>query len=399
MFVPLTAPGDLVSLKDVQRRRGVYFAVYDEIIERSFERRDAPCPWFGLCGGCQWMHLNYEAQLRWKEDVFRQALKRIARFNEQPAIRVHPSPAEFGYRYRARLHIKGSEIGFHKRASRDIVPWEQCMLLPEMLNLVVKDLRQQLKDNGSPSTLRSCEAAVSPVNGSVSLTWSFKKDRGNRDAAIGVMDGLDKIAAIGNVDLAGQSAFDNSGKFITGRGGTLPLETGNILMRASPGTFFQVNPWINAILADRVLAHLRAAGTSTLLDLYCGNGNFSLPAAAAGIKTVGVETSQGAVRDARSVAEAGSRFVEKDVGSFLAEDSHEAEAVIVDPPRTGLPADVAAILGAQRFPCLIYVSCEPSTLARDLARLVEGGYSLTDMEIFDMFPQTSHFEALVVLKG
>ena len=345
------------------------------------------------------MHLSYAAQLRWKEDVFRQVLKRIAHFKGQPPIRVHPSSAEFGYRYRARLHIKGMEVGFKKRTSKDIVPWERCMLLPETLNLVVKDLRQHIKDNGSPWTLRSCEAAVSPVNGSVSLAWRFKKDKGYRDAAAGIMDEMDKIVAESNIDLAGQSAFDNKGKFIAGRGGTLPLESGGIRVPVSPGTFFQVNPRINSILIDRVLAHLRATGTSSLLDLYCGNGNFSLPAAAVGIKTVGVESSQGAIRNAMSVAGAGSRFIEKDVGRFLAVDSYEADTVIVDPPRTGLPADVAAILGAQRFSGLIYVSCEPSTLARDLARLVEGGYAIADMEIFDMFPQTSHFEALVVLKG
>jgi 23S rRNA (uracil1939-C5)-methyltransferase len=343
--------------------------------------------------------MNYEAQLRWKEDVFRQALRRIAHFNEHPPVRVHPSPAEFGYRFRARLHIRGTEVGFHRRASRDIVSWEHCMLLPETLNLAVKDLRRQLKNNGSPSTLRSCEVAVSPVNGSVSLTWSFKKDKGNRDAAVGVMDGLDKVGEDGNVDIAGQAAFDSNRKFIAGRGGSLALEIGNILMRASPGTFFQVNSLINITLVERVLVHLRAAGITSLLDLYCGNGNFSLPAAAAGIKTVGVESSRGAVHDAVSAAGAGCRFVKKDVGRFLAADTYEAEAVIVDPPRTGLPADVAAILGARRFPHLIYVSCEPSTLARDLARLIEAGYACTDMEIFDMFPQTSHFETLIVLKG
>jgi 23S rRNA (uracil1939-C5)-methyltransferase len=169
-------------------------------------------------------------------------------------------------------------------------------------------------------------------------------------------------------------------------------------MSASPGTFFQVNPHINAVLVKRVLAHLRSMGATSLLDLYCGNGNFSLPAAATGIKTVGVESSLKAVLDAHSASGPDSRFIEMDTARFLAQDNEDRDAVIVDPPRTGLPREVAGLLGVKRFPLLIYVSCEPSTLARDLARLTGAGYVISNMELFDMFPQTSHSEVLVVMK-
>lgn len=399
VFVPLTAPGDLISLKDIRRRRGVHFAECDQVVETSLERRDPPCPWFGRCGGCQWMHLNYGSQIRWKEDIFRQALKGIAHLEDKSPIKVHLSPTEFQYRYRARLHIKGPAVGFYRRSSNRIEVWEQCIQLPEAINLAVKELRRNFRDNRPPATLRSCEVALSPVDGSMTFNWSFKKDRGNLDAARRVMDGWETVASLSGMNPAGQAAFNDSGEAIAARGGNLLLEAGDVRMPASPGTFFQINPDINAVLVGRVLTQLGSLGASSLLDLYCGNGNFSLPAAAAGINSVGVESSPGAVRDAASVAGPRSRFIEMDVGRYLSRDNTEPDAVIVDPPRTGLPGDVVEMLGMRRFPVLIYVSCEPSTLARDLVRLTGAGYVIKGMELFDMFPQTPHSEAMVILKG
>ena len=399
VFVPLTAPGDLVTLREIRRRRGVYFAELDKIIESSPERRDPPCPWFGLCGGCQWMHMDYGSQIRWKEDIFKQALRGIGHLKEQTALRVHPTQSEFHYRFRARLQIKDSSIGFYRRASNSIVPWERCMQLPETLNSAVKDLRVWFEKNAAPSALTSCEIAVSPVDGSMTFHWILNRGKENSAASRMIMDGMEEIIDRKKVDLVGQAAHDSGGATIATRGGTLALEIDRIRMSASPGTFFQVHPDVNAVLVERTLSHLRAMGSLSLLDLYCGNGNFSLPAAAAGMKTVGVESSPGAVLDALSASGPDSRFIDMDTARFLAQDNEKHDAVIVDPPRTGLPREVAELLAAKKIPLLIYVSCEPSTLARDLARLTEAAYVISDIELFDMFPQTSHSEALVVMKG
>ena len=399
VFVPITAPGDIVSLREVRKRRGVHFAELDKLIESSAQRRDPPCPWFGRCGGCQWMHMDYGSQIRWKEDVFKQALRGIAHLKDLPSIRVHPSPDEFEYRFRARLQIKGLAVGFFRRGSNSIVPWDRCMLLPEALNSTVTDLRDWLRDNGTHPTLESCEVALSPVDGSISLNWIIDNLNGNCDTARMIMDGMEDTAIRGEVNLAGQAAHDSRGAAIAAKGGSLPLEVEKIRMWASPGTFFQVNPEVNKVLVNRALTHLQSRDSRSLLDLYCGNGNFSLPAAAAGMKAVGVEASPGAILDARSASAPDNRFIEMDTSRFLEQDFAQSDAVIVDPPRTGLPLEVAKLLGAKRFPCLIYISCEPSTLARDLARLTEAGYVISDIELFDMFPQTFHSEALVVMRG
>jgi 23S rRNA (uracil1939-C5)-methyltransferase len=399
VFVPLTAPGDIVSLREIRKRRGVHFAELDELIESSAQRRDPPCPWFGRCGGCQWMHMDYGSQVRWKEDIFKQALRGIAHLKEVPSIRVHSSPDEFQYRFRARLQIKGLVVGFYRRGSNSIVPWERCMLLPEALNSTVRDLRGWLRDNGAHPTLKSCEVALSPVDGSITLNWLFTRAKGTSGSARMVMDGMEEITGDKKVHLAGQAAHDDRGKTISVKGTSLPLEVGGIRMAASPGTFFQVNPEVNKVLVKRALAHLQTKGSRSLLDLYCGNGNFNLPAGAAGIKTVGVESSPGAILDALSASAPDNRFIEMDITRFLEQNNTESDAVIFDPPRTGLPREVAKLLGSKRFPCLIYVSCEPSTLARDLARLTEAGYVISDIELFDMFPQTFHSEVLVVMRG
>jgi len=345
------------------------------------------------------MHLEYGSQVRWKEDIFKQALRGIAHLKEQPSLRVHEARPEFYYRYRARLQIKSSSIGFYRRASNSIVSSDRCMLLPEVLNAAVEDLRSSFADNVAPPGLRSCEVALSPVDGCLTFYWTFNRVKGSGDAARSIMDGMEKIFAGRGVEIAGQAACDSRGVAIATRGGNLLLEVDDVPMPASPGTFFQVNPAVNTVLVNRILTHLRDMGSVSLLDLYCGNGNFSLPAAAAGMKTVGVESSNGAVQDAVSVSGPGSRFIEMDTAAFLASDNKKYDAVIVDPPRTGLPVEVIGSLAVKRFPFLIYVSCEPSTLARDLARLTEAGYAISDIELFDMFPQTSHSEALVTMKG
>lgn len=343
--------------------------------------------------------MKYEAQLRWKEDTLRQALRRIAHLDKPMSMVIHPAPAEFQYRYRVRIQIDGSATGFYRRSSKTIVPWDRCMLLPEPLNLIAKDLCNVFEDRAAPPALESCEAALSPEDSGITLNWQFKKAGGNRDAAARIMDSMEGKAAGIELKLAGQRAQDQKGRTFAERGGSLSIAVAGTTMSASPGTFFQVNPQINAKLVDRVLTHLRTTGITTLLDLYCGNGNLCLPAAAAGIKTLGVESSPGAIRDAKTAAGPRSRFVEMDVGRFLAGYYDRPDAVVLDPPRSGLSAESAAILGARRTPLLLYISCEPSTLARDLTRLTQAGYVIVGMELFDMFPQTSHLETLVVMKG
>ncbi len=398
VFIPLTAAGDVILPREIRSGRGVLFAEVDQVLKRSPERRDPPCPWFGTCGGCQWMHLTYPSQLRWKEAITEEAFRGIPVPKNGGGFAVHPSPRETGYRYRARLQVKRDLLGFFRRRSGRIVPWDACLLLPPELNASVSLLRSWFRSRRAPEALRSCEIALSPVDGSLTIEWIYQGTRGARAGVSFLMDAAEKGFSERGIAVAGQEARDLRGKSMERRGGGLPLKVAGAALKASPGTFFQVNPPVNEVLVQRVVGHLLSRGVGRVLDLYCGNGNFSLPAAAAGIQGLGVDSSPQAVRDAMERGGDTSRFETVDVERFLKRDRGRWDAVVVDPPRTGLPRAVSRSLAEKPCPVLVYVSCDRATLARDLALLLEGGYELRERELFDMFPQTHHAEILVVLE-
>jgi 23S rRNA (uracil1939-C5)-methyltransferase len=178
------------------------------------------------------------------------------------------------------------------------------------------------------------------------------------------------------------------------------LSSGQCTTLASPGTFFQVNPHQNKTLVAKVLSILRERGVRRMVDLFCGNGNFSIPASLEGIRVTGVEFFPGAVADAKTAMEDGEIvFFNSDVESFLtANPDMSADAVLVDPPRAGLSSLVRDALLGWAPETIVYVSCDPATLARDLRSFLESGYNLTSVKGFDMFPNSAHIEALAVLE-
>ncbi len=395
VFVPLAAPGDLVVPTKARKAKGVFFAEPGVLLEPGPDRREPPCPWFGECGGCRWMHLEYPSQVKWKEAISVEAFSRIGKLKDFRFKSVHPSPMEAGYRYRAKFHIGGERVGFFKWGTNNVVEWDFCLLLPDRLNIVVRILRSIFRDALPPAGLRSCEAAVSPVDGSVSLNWILEGDslpQGGMGREMGLIE--DRLAGQ-SIQVAGQVLRSTAGEILSARSGSLRFEIRGAALFASPGSFFQVNPVVNEMLVDRVLNCLRERGVFRLIDLYCGIGNFSVPAALAGIRVDGVESSPSAIRDARLAARRECRFHAADAGSFLDSTEKRWDAVLTDPPRTGLPPQLTRRLVTTPVETLIYVSCEPATLARDLAILTEGGYFIEKAELFDMFPQTHHAEILV----
>ena len=400
VFVPLTAPGDLVVPEGVRKAKGAFFAQPGTLLEPGPERREPPCPWFGECGGCLWMHLDYPSQIRWKEAISSEAFSRIGNFREFRFESVWPSSMETGYRHRARLQVSGGKVGFFRRGTRKVVEWDRCLLLPEPLNVAFGVLRSLFRQSPPPIGLRSCEGAVSPVDGSVSFHWVLDGERVFGKELRRGMDRLEDGLAEHSIRVAGQVLRSSKGKVLAARGGPLRMGSPGSELLASPGVFFQVNPPVNRALVGRTLDVLKGRGISWLLDLYCGIGNFSIPAALAGIRVDGVESNPSAVRDARTVGCRNCCFHSADAGRFLNGMAGQTEwwdAVLVDPPRTGLSLQLTRRLVKAPVGTLIYVSCDPGTLARDLAILTEGGYLVEKAELFDMFPQTPHGEILVVM--
>ena len=343
VFVPFGLPGETVRVRLVERKRSFARAEIVERLNDAPERVEPACPYFGRCGGCDWQHMAYTEQLRTKTALVAEQLARIGKLADPPVRACIGSPAAYEYRNHARLHVTvDGRIGYRAARSHVIVPVADCPICEPALRFTIADLAAQRVDpaQGDEIVLRTWEDAIE-VNG--------------------------------------------------------------FAHRTSEGAFFQANTAITGLLVNAVADALALRGGEHVLDLYCGVGLFTVPIAQRGAQVTGVEANPQAAADAeRNLLAAGAagRILTADVSEALSNPliaGQSWDSMLLDPPRTGVDAPALAALMALRAPRLLYVSCEPATLARDLRILVDGGYTLQWAQPFDMFPQTRHVETLAVL--
>ncbi len=372
VFVPDTAPGDLVRIRVETMRRRFARGRVIELLEAGESRREAPCPHASECGGCAWQHLEYAAQLRAKEGIVRDALERIGGWDAELPIPVVPSPHEFGYRSRARLRRGGEGIGYLRRESHSLHPIDHCpVLLPEMndaLQLIGALPRDD--EQAQAQEVHDVFALCAGETGRVQIVREGGAPSGEPDPAE------------------------------EDRARPVLLRADEDALRISPGSFTQGN----ALLRDALLraVHDSVGRGEDLLELYAGVGFFTLGLARRFVGVTAVESAPPAVADLRfNLRHAGLRNVEviEEAAEHVCArlEPGRFEVVLLDPPRVGLGeagARVLAGLGAQR---IVYLSCDPATLARDLAILFDAGYVAGRVTAFDLFPQTPHVETLVEL--
>lgn len=359
IFVSLAAPGDLavVELRSIKDRTA--FADIVEILESGKDRVDAPCVYYGRCGGCDFQHLNYQAQLDAKKAIVNDCLTRIGGISDAE-IEMIGSPADLHYRSRARWHADSdtNTIGYYARDSHEIVPIDQCLILTAELD----ELRRQLEK---------------------SIDWTeFWERRAEIDAA-----------GVGDQASISSNVISSPPQIIT-------AETASERFSYDASCFFQANQFILDQLIDA------AIGNETgefALDLFCGVGLFSLPLAKKFRRVLGVEENSKAIDFARSNSElnnvANSEFYSSRVGKFLFENRKlRPDLVLVDPPRAGMESNTLENIAEIAAERLIYVSCEPSILARDLKKLISYGYEIIKVTAVDIFPQTHHIETVVRLR-
>ncbi len=360
VFVPLAASGDQLSVKIFQLKGKTAFAEIESVIEPSPVRIEPPCPYFGKCGGCDFQQMNYDAQLSAKLDMIRDSLKRIGKIDFEDEILKIPSPKPFEYRSRAQWHLetRQKKIGYFKRNSHDIIDIEHCRILEPTLDNTLKDLR-------------------------ASLNWdSFWANRAEIEAACG---------SDGSISLYSPELMEPTEEIF--------YASGDDNYTYSAQSFFQGNQSLIPKLLDTVLSD---AGGDRALDLYCGVGLFTLPLARKFSQVIGVEGNGQAIefakRNAANAQLENVSFVTEGVGEFLA--GHELEGtdfVLLDPPRTGTEKNVIDMIVKLRPWQISYVGCDPSMLARDLRRLIDGGYEIGSITALDLFPQTHHVETVVRL--
>ncbi|MCY7376036.1 MAG: class I SAM-dependent RNA methyltransferase [Pyrinomonadaceae bacterium] len=362
VFVPLSAGGDELRVKINQIKGKTAFAEIVEIIEPSPARVEPRCPYFGRCGGCDFQQLNYAAQLEAKIGIVRDCLSRIGKINYEREIPIIGSPHEYEYRSRAQWHVaaRQKKIGYFQRKTHEIIDVEVCPILIPDLEKILTELRETIEWESFWSAMVEIETAA--AGGEVSI-YSAE-----------IIEPTEEISFTAHGETYWHDAT----------------------------SFFQGNPFL---IEQLVEAAVKDANGESALDLYCGVGLFTLPLARKFQKVVGVEGYDKAVDFAEKNVEQARltsvRFYRENVGDWLNENAanlKNLDFVLLDPPRSGTEKETIENLLKIKPRQISYVSCEPSTLARDLKILTENGYSIESITAFDLFPQTHHVETIVRLK-
>jgi len=374
VFVPYTAPGDRVRVRVVQKRKRFWRAECLEVLEAGPGRTEPRCAVFGSCGGCAWQHLSYEAQLEAKAEILTSALQRIGKLELPAPVEVLPSPSAYAYRGRARIRVQEGQLGYLQRGSHDFCAAESCpVLLP-----VLKNRWREMNAEGDA---RDGEWELA------SGRDSSGREEVVRAALFREMDGMD-------ARIQPDASLDADPLFLEVEGRRIEI---------SAGCFAQANPLLYDILAQQVN---EAVGSGDrLLELYCGAGFFTVGLAQRFSAVQAVEQSQRAAYDlgknlSRS-AVVNVLFTPGRVEEVLQRPgiaSFAPQVVFVDPPRVGMVPSAVDALCAMRPARVVYLSCDPATLARDLARMAKQGYRLQSLTGIDLFPQTPHVEALAVME-
>jgi len=392
-FVHRTAPGDVVQIELTERKERWTRGRLLRVLEPSPERREAPCPYYARCGGCTLEHMAYDAQLGAKARIVADALTRIGGLSvETPE--VVPSPTEFRYRNRVSFALRRAEhgrvlAGFHALGEPgEIVDMDGACLLPEEPIARVWDaLRREWGPDAqrlpSGATLRLTLRANAA--GEVSLLVEGGFGPGRPDELVARVPGLVSVW---------HRPREAAAELIAGAPG-LPETWGDETVELSGAAFLQVNRGAAALLEAHVAALAGDVAGLRVVDAYCGVGFHARRFARAGAEVVGIELDPQAVDEATRAAPEGARFVEGPVEELIRAEL-PADLVILNPPRAGVHVDVADALVQAPVERIVYVSCNPATLARDLKRM-GGAYRLESVRSFDLFPQTAHVETVVLL--
>ncbi|MFZ0680250.1 class I SAM-dependent RNA methyltransferase [Candidatus Binatus sp.] len=388
VMVPGAVAGDKLDVEIVSERRDYAVAKIRAVASASADRRVAPCPYLPRCGGCDWQHIDYGAQVRFKGEVIARELGHALGVEIDPVGLVEPAPTEFGYRSRIRLRVGAKGVlGFYEAGSNTIVEIDSCLVADAGIRMPLHLARSLGKRVEEIEVVRDGAREVQVAH--------LKKPVSDEDLrrAQHVLEADSEIAGI--VLRAGTSRATVGNTAIS-----IELEPG-LSIDADADLFSQVNRAQNQKLVAIVMEMAAIHESSPVLDLFCGAGNFSLPASRRGARVTGVDDDAGAIaaaarnaerlnfRDAQFIAMKASATAD-----FLHRARYRPEVAILDPPRTGA-LDLMEPIVKLRAPAVIYVSCDVTTLARDLRVLAGAGYKINRVRGFDFFPNTHHVEIAV----
>ena len=415
IFVPGTVPGDTVEVAIEEEKKTYAIGRLVALKQASPERRSTPCPYIPRCGGCPWQHMTYAEQLRAKQASVEENMRRIGGLTEPPVLPIIPSPDEWHYRHRIRLRTElPDRLGFYQARSHELVEIESCLIA----------------NQNSAEQLRQAREWLAELQTIVRRVELLTEEKATRTVLVGNAEGVFQ----GADDLACQRFLDThpalDGLVLFGRGWRrewgetqISLDLGrnemgeqdkpsgmdNLSLSVSSGTFTQVNLAGNRLLIETLLHLADFESEDQVLELYCGAGNLTLPLAYRVQALIGIEQDRVAVANARgNVARLGLFNVEfmqtsvrKGLDILLGNQDQKKPAgrnidtIVLDPPRAGA-ADIVDRLPSIGARQIVYISCDPSTLARDVRVLGKHGYRVLSLQPIDLFPQTYHVETIAI---
>jgi 23S rRNA (uracil1939-C5)-methyltransferase len=403
IFVPYVLPGEQVRAAAKSKKKKLIWADLLEVTSAANAREKARCPHFQVCGGCHYQHISAAEQLRIKKDILRETLSRLGGIQWDQEIHEYASEP-YGYRNRAQWALRSGQpraLGYFLPESSTIVPIDECPVLSPMLTKTFLQLQEVARSGELPEKILEIEAFADSADAKIALNVAFDRfPKGASELAALFHEALPQLQSLLLLDKS-KDRFELTGP------GYLVHEAGGFQYRVSHLSFFQVNRFL---IEDLLKTITGGAQGNLALDLYAGVGFFTLPLARAFKKVISVDANLSATRDLHVNAEkAGVAVVSHNehAEEFLRKMTDTPDFVLLDPPRAGLGADVAAKLASAGAKEIAYLSCDPSTLARDLAVLTgtrgtpaspESRYEITEMHLFDLFPQTYHIETLVRLR-
>ena len=371
VFTPFVLPGESIEAVRSESRKHVQRTTLVRVEEPSPDRLQPPCPVFGRCGGCHYQHASYEAQLRIKREILAETLRRVGKI-EFDLARIETVAGEpFGYRNRAQFHFERGRMGFREMNSRKLVEIRECPISSPKINEVITTLNRLVRDRRWPDFVESLEVFTDENQ----VQWNVLESQ--RPVAKRFFEWL-AAETPGTVD--GPLEYAVNGDFFT----------------VSGSSFFQVNRFLLPRLADLAIGQNDGGAA---WDLYAGAGLFTLPLARRFDRVVAVEAGKSALdlRHNAGRARISADVITEQTEAFLTAARGAPDFVLADPPRAGLGKAATARLLALRPPALVIVSCDPATLARDLAVLAPA-YRINRMTLADLFPQTFHMETIVELR-
>ena len=396
VFVPFVLEGERVEGTLTEQKAGFARAQLGSVLEASAERVSPSCPYFQCCGGCHYQHTNYEHQLQMKAAILRETLRRTGKIELPCELQIHPSPP-WNYRNRTRLKVQLApefSLGYYRFRSHDFLPIKECPISSLLINRAIREICAFGQKTQMPADVREIELFANQADDKLLIEAYCVYGMHRSEASLLA----EKLASV-MPEIVGATVFEQTrtaeAKYLAHSGKTqIEYQTGHASYRVSAGSFFQVNRFLIDELIDIVTA---GSFGELALDLYSGVGLFSRILARSFPQVIAVEASQTSYADLRENAPREVKAVRATTERYLQDAPVRAGFVVADPPRGGLGENVVrnlARMGAQQ---VTYVSCDPSTLGRDLRTFVALGYRIVGAHFIDLFPQTFHIESVLRL--